>query len=391
MTSTRTKQRFIPLASANFFLSLNLGLIAYIGSSFIAYVGGTTYVGLVYACAAAFTLSAVFLLPRAIRHYGVHLTTGIASLVLFFALVGLAQINAHPVILSLFIISYALGVILKLLLDLYVEHISQDSYTGRIRGLYLTTGNSAWIMAPFVAGILVERSFAQVYAIAAVALIPTVFIILYRLPRFQEFTIHHSSLGDTFSKLWHARRGRQANVARALMLDFFLNLFYAVMVIYLPLLLHNDIGFSWGSIGLLFTIMLMPFVIVQYPLGRLADTQLGEKEIIIGALVIMSAACFAVSFAHTAPLLVWALILFMSRIGAASLEVMKESYLFKHINEHDALIVSISRNAMPFSYLIAPIGATIVLAFSSLFTLFAVLGGVLLLALIPATRLHDTR
>jgi len=391
MTSTRTHQRFIPLASANFFLSLNLGLIAYIGSSFIAQVLGVSYVGLVYACAAAFTLSAVFLLPRAIRRYGIHLTTGIISLSLFFTLAGIAQVTQHLAILLLFIASYVLSVILKLLLDLYVEHISEDSHTGRIRGLYLTTGNSAWIMAPFIAGVLVERSFAQVYAIAAVVLIPTVFIILYRLPRFQEFTIHHSYLGDTVSKLWHARRGRQVNIARALMLDFFLNLFYAVMVIYLPLLLHDDIGLSWSSIGLLFTIMLMPFVIVQYPLGRLADTRLGEKEIMIGALIIMSAACFAISFARTAPLLLWALILFMSRVGAASLEVMKESYLFKHIDEHDALIVSISRNAMPFSYLIAPIVATIVLAFSSLFTLFAVMGIVLLIALVPATRLRDTR
>jgi len=388
---TAQSQRFAPLATASFFLSLHLGLIAYVGSSFIAQIFSVSYVGIVYACAAACTLVTVFLLPRAIRRYGIHATTGALSILLFFVLVGLAEFSTRPLLLSLFIASYALGVIMKLLLDLYVEHISDDSHTGRIRGLYLTIGNAAWLCAPFIAGVLVERSFAQVYAIAAVVLVPALLIILYRLSRLHEFTIRDTSLGDTFATLWHARRGTHVHVTRALTLDFVLNLFYAVMVIYLPLLLHDEIGMTWTTIGLLFTIMLTPFVILQYPLGRLADTRLGEKEVMIGALVLMAATSFAVSFAREAPIFVWALILFVSRVGAASLEVMKESYLFKHIDEHDALIVSISRNAMPFSYLVAPLLATIVLSFGSISTLFAVLGIMLLCALIPATHLRDTR
>ena len=384
-------RRFLPLATTSFFLSLHLGLIAYVGSSFIARVVGVSFVGLVYACAAAFTLVAVFLLPRVIKKIGIHTATIFFSIALFFILFGLAQFAIRPLVLVLFILSYILGVVVKFLLDLYVEHVSDDAHTGRIRGLYLTIGNSAWLCAPFISGILVEQSFAQVYAVAALALVPALFAIIYHLPRLRDFTIRESSLGDTLTKIWCARRGSHLQVAYALMLDFFLNFFYAVMVIYLPLLLHDAIGMSWTTIGILFTIMLTPFVILQYPLGHLADTRLGEKEIIVGSLIIMALTSAAIAFMGGAPLFVWAFILFMSRVGAASLEVMKESFLFKHIDEHDALIVSISRNAMPFSYLIAPIIATIILSFGSISTLFFVLGIVLLFALIPATRLRDTR
>ena len=182
----------------------------------------SSYVGLVYATAAACTLMVVFLIPRAITRFGIHATTGILSLVLFFVLAGIAQFALRPLILSLFILSYVLEVVVKFLLDLYVEHISDDSHTGRIRGLYLTIGNSAWLCAPIIAGILVEQSFAQVYAVAALVLVPALFIILYRLPHLHRFTIRETSLGDTLSQLWRARRGTHANVARALALDFFL-------------------------------------------------------------------------------------------------------------------------------------------------------------------------
>ena len=215
-------QRFLPLATASFFLSLHMGLLAYIGSSFIAHLLGASYVGLVYATAAACTLMVVFLIPRTIARFGIHATTGILSLVLFFVLAGIAQFALRPLILSLFILSYVLEVVVKFLLDLYVEHISDDSHTGRIRGLYLTIGNSAWLCAPIIAGILVEQSFAQVYAVAALVLVPALFIILYRLPHLHRFTIRETSLGDTLSQLWRARRGTHANVARALALDFFL-------------------------------------------------------------------------------------------------------------------------------------------------------------------------
>lgn len=386
-----SKKGFALLSIASFFISLHLGLIAYIGSSFISESLGTTLVGIVYAIAAAVTLVVVFLLPRILETFGVYKSTSLLSLILFLSITGLVYARTFTPILIFFIATYVLGIVIKLLLDLYVEHASDDTHTGRIRGLYLTIGNSAWLLSPFLSGLLAERGFSQVYSISAVALVPALFIILYRLPHVSEFNIKHSSIVKTLIHLWKAERGTYKYVADALMLDFFLNLFYAVMLIYMPLLLHNTVGMAWTTIGLIFTVMLVPFVVIQYPLGWMADTSIGEKEVIIAALMIMALACLLVPFTVGALPLAWAFLLFMSRIGAASLEIMKESYLFKHIDEHDALIVSLSRNAMPASYLVAPVFATIILSFATLPTVFTILGVVLLCALVPTSKLRDTR
>ena len=59
------------------------------------------------------------------------------------------------------------------------------------------------------------------------------------------------------------------------------------MVIYTPIYLHEHIGLPWSDIGIIFTIMLLPFVLFEFPAGKLADGKWGEKEPpIIGIILI---------------------------------------------------------------------------------------------------------
>ena len=59
---------------------------------------------------------------------------------------------------------------------------------------------------------------------------------------------------------------------------------YAWMVIYTPLHML-DLGFTWEEIGQIFTIMLIPFVLVEYPAGWLADKYIGETEMMSADLI----------------------------------------------------------------------------------------------------------
>ena len=174
------------------------------------------------------------------------------------------------------------------------------------------------------------------------------------------------------------------------MLDLVLNIFYATTVIFIPLYLLA-LGFGWAQLGLIFTVMLTPFVLFQYGLGRLADRYTGEQEFMVAGILIMAASAFLMWWSVSQNLYVWMGILFLSRIGACFLEVMKESYLFKHLDSGDTAIIALSRNAMPLSYVLAPAAASVLLITLPLPALFLILGAVLLMGLPFALSLTDTR
>src|SRR5690606_23149335 len=116
------------------------------------------------------------------------------------------------------------------------------------------------------------------------------------------------------------------DILRIVRVDFVLRFFYAWMVIYTPLYLHNYIGLEWSSIGVIFTIMLIPFALFELPLGTLADRVYGEKEILIAGLAIMSISTISLFFITSSAFVVWSVALFLTRVGASAVEIMSETY-----------------------------------------------------------------
>jgi MFS family permease len=105
---------------------------------------------------------------------------------------------------------------------------------------------------------------------------------------------------------------RQAgDTARSIGVQFVLNFFFAWMVIYLPLLLAKEIGFSWDKIGFIFTIMLLPFLLFELPAGILGDRKLGEKELLVFGFVVMFISTLAIPLLSVPAFWSWALLLFV--------------------------------------------------------------------------------
>lgn len=183
----------------------------------------------------------------------------------------------------------------------------------------------------------------------------------------------------------------QKNIQRIFAAHFFMRFFFTWMVIYMPIYLHEHIGFSWSELGIMFTIMLLPFVLLEYPLGRIADTYLGEKEILATGFIIMALSTALVPFITSANIILWTLLLVSMRIGAASAEIMTESYFFKHVDGDDAHIISFFRALRPISYICGPIVATVALTFISIQNIFLLLGIILFLSLPFSLELDDTK
>ena len=177
----------------------------------------------------------------------------------------------------------------------------------------------------------------------------------------------------------------------SILAQFILQFFYAWVVIYLPLYMITEIGFDWQTLGFLFTIMLLPFMIFELPVGWIADHKYGEKEFMIFGFIAMSLAAALLTLTYEKTFIVWAVLLFFSRFGASFVEVTNESYFFKQVKSDDSDLISLFRMTRPFAYILAPLIATISLSFLSFGATFWVLGSITLLGSMCAYRITDTR
>ena len=149
------------------------------------------------------------------------------------------------------------------------------------------------------------------------------------------------------------------------------------MIIYSPIYLHEYLGFAWNKIGIIFTIMLLPFVFLDFPLGKLSD-KIGEKKMLFVGFMISAVFTLLIPLILEPTLWLWAMILFTTRIGAAIIEIMSESYFFKSVTERNDDEISFFRNTGPLSFLIAPLCATgLLFVLPSFKYLFFVLGAVM--------------
>ena len=375
--------------AAGFCLSLSTAIGAYIHSSFIAQFVGEQKVGLVYSVAAACSLIASWQGLRLLRRYG-----NVRSLIIlgcgnFLALAGAVIFNQSVTGVGFIATHMVLSFLVAINLDVYLEELSDDRTTGRIRGLFLTANNLAWLCSPLLASQLTAKlGFQAVFLMAALALVPFLYIASRHLRDVVQRETEHLSLINGLKRVFDASN---RDLRLILVIDFLLNFFYAVMIIYMPIYLHEHIGLAWTQIGLIFTIMLIPFVALDFLLGRLADLWLGEKELLTAGLIIASIASLFIPLFGATSLIPWALILLLSRIGAATIEAMKETYLFKHIDGRDANIVFISRNMYPAAYVLAPVIASSFLLFFDLRYIWFALGLVMLLGLPASLKLKDTK
>lgn len=372
--------------SASFIFSLSLALTAYVNSSFLSENLGSEVVGVVYASAALLTIIGLEVMPRFIKKIGNRNTilslivTNIAALA--FLRLGLGQYQ----VATAFIIFNTTNTLIWYCLDIFVEHFSSDKKVGSIRGTYLSLVNLAWLFAPILAGLIVSRlGFSSLYTIVMVFLVAVGIIIRFALKSYQDSKYRAlSTLGAIRTLI-----GRP-DLFRITIVNFTLQFFYAWMVVYSPLYLHEVHGIPFETIGVMFTIMLVAFVIFQYPVGRLIDIIHHERQFLQVGILIMAVATFFFGYLLTENnVLILALVLFVSRIGASIIEVVSEGYFFRSISDADAEIISLFRMSTPLAYLIAPLLATIILIFTTYNTLFMILGGLILLALFALDRLSN--
>lgn len=404
-TPLSAKTAFIALSVLAFFFSAQVSLTIYIDSSFLKdTIEHTTsmtalqlwqdpehLVGTVYTFASLITLLALLYAPRILRRVGNYQWTLTVLILHTLLLLGLALFDSAWLIIPLFIVEAAMISVLYFNIDVFLERYSKNSETGTIRGLFLMIGSIAWLLPPLLAGKLIDNSgFSIVYLCGAVLMLPTIFIMMRYFSDFQDLTYDDAPL-----LLTKDDSRKNPDISHILVTNFFIHFFYAWMIIYTPMYLHNHLGYSFEDIGLMLTLALSAFVIFPYPVGRIADKQLGEKELLVGGFLLMSVTSFLLPlFAESGGgFFALALVLFFGRTGASVVETMTETYFFKKIDGHNAGLMGYFRRSRPIAFIVAPVLASLLLEFGvvEIEGLFAILGALMIIAIYFPLQLTDTK
>ena len=372
---------------ASFLFSIPIALTSYINSSFLKTFINQNYLGALYAVASIITIWGFLKMPKILNRFGNQLTSFIFSISIFLSLILLAFGNNKFIVIGSFILYFISSNLIIASLDIFIEDFSKNKSIGKFRGIYLTIINSSWVVAQIISGSIINKSsFKGIYLISAgfMLLVSAIFIFFlndFIDPKYKRVSIRKTLKFFTLNK----------HISKIYLINFILKFFYVWMIIYSPIYLNEYLHFGWKEIGIIFTIMLLPFVILDFPLGKLSD-KIGEKKMLICGFLIGAFFTLLIPLITTPSLWIWAIILFGTRTGAAIIEIMSESYFFKNVHEENADAISFFRNNYPLAYILAPLLAIpILILIPSFQYIFYILGAILLLGFFITLRLKDVK
>lgn len=389
LCSTTMRPRVI-LCIANFFYSVLVALTIYILLPYLTLFVSATYAGLVVAVGGLVAVILFPFVPRLVARYGAQQLALVFALLEMIALFAVAAAPGAVASIFLIILMVALQPFISYQLDLLLESTDvAEGMMGRVRAMFLTAWNTGIFIAPLLISALLSNSeaYGRVFIAAGAALVP--FIVLFAardLPKASPSA--HVPMVDSLACIL-----KDSDLAAVTFGHLVLWLFYVWAPLYVPIYLHNVLGISWESLGWIFSVMLIPYVLIEYPAGLIADRYVGDKEMMLVGFLVAGASLASISLiTATTPLILILFILLMSRTGAALIEGMTEGHFFRRVAAGDVNSMSIFRGVWPLAYVIGPIIGSAVLFFGSYPMLFLLTGGFIAIAGATATlRIKDFR
>lgn len=382
-------KRVLWISLANAAASLHYFLLVYVLSSYLGQFLSAARVGLVFGASAALMMLGFLAAPVVLTHLSVRRVSLVLALADLATLLALAAGAPRELAIGLVILQGALAPLIAYTLDLFLENATtEEGITGHMRGLFLTSGNVALVASPVLIGLILAATddYPRIFAAAAASLAVFVVIITTR-KRFlaDERITHQAALAATLRCLLKDRGVRAVLIANTILQNFFL-----WAPVYIPLYLHETIGLSWQTLGPLFALMLLPFLLIELPMGFLEDRFRGARAAMAAGFAISGISLSAFAFVSRATdLATIAVILILTRVGAALVEITSETSFFRGVGGQDAESVSFFRMTRPLGMLMGPLIGSALLALVSLQELFIPLGVLMLLGIPFALRIND--
>jgi MFS family permease len=370
-----------------FLLTIALALTNYIDSSFLGIHIQIKDVGLIFSAGSFTAIIFLSFLPKLVKRIGVRGVFHLASLMYLVSVLGMLYTTISAVFIILFILYIASGYGLYFTIDMLIERVSNNKNEGTNRGIYLTIYNLAYLIGPLIAGsILKNSSFNLLYLTAGMFIIIMSLIFVRDLEKIEFPPTRNTSFKTLFQRLIKSK-----NLINVYIVSLMLSFFFSWMAIFIPIYLKVVMGFDWQQIGMIFAIMHIPYITLEFPFGRLADKYNCERKLMIIGLVIIAISTAMLWLLNTPNFWLWSLALTITRVGSSFVQVGSESYFFKKVDSQDTYMIAMFRYTSPIAYIIGPLVATGFLVFFAYNDLFPILGLIMLGVALFSFRLRKIK
>lgn len=366
----------------------NAGLTFFFSPYLLEHGMSEAQIGLVFAYANVCSILSLLLFPRLVSRFGAHALFVGVSMLLFLSMVSAAFLSSPLFVALALAHTVALAAFMWSVLDIGFEHtMKNENETGRTRALYFTLLNIVFVAMPSIAGALVfVGGYALFFFMLALAMALLSVYGYYTFPSVPhtERSTHIQEMLDVVIESPHIRRVFSAQLL--------LQAFYGFMVVYMPIMLISTYGFTLSEMGTIFSVAMIAFLLIQAPVGYISDMWIGEKEIMILGFVILVLSTLTLPLLAGASLFMWSIVMFMTRIGAACVEITTESYFFKHVRSADTGAIAAYRMLTPLARLATPLLGTFFLTVAPMTAMPTALAlCIAVIALIELPGLKDTR
>jgi MFS family permease len=366
-------------------------LVAYSNSTYMEQFATPAVIGALYTIGSSLAVFSFLFISRILRKIGnVRLTIYLAIAELTVLLV-LGLTNTPATAIVAFVAFMTLNPLIYLSIDIFSESLigGDEKSTGSKRGLTLTLMSLAAMAGPLTLGLIVgdnDNNLFKTYLVSAGIFSIFILIVLAKFKSFSDPQYHEIRVLRAIQSFWD-----QKDIRHVFLAHFTLQMFFAWMVIYFPLYLATEIGFTWDVIGSIIAVGLFAYVLTEYPVGIIADKWLGEKEMMACGFLILAISASWISFMADAPVIAWMILMFISRIGASLVEATTESYFFKHTKGTDANIMSFFRLTRPLAMVVGSLFGAIALLYLPFELIFIVLGFMMVPGIFFTIALKDTK
>ena len=376
----------------SFLFALHAYLVVFANSTYISQFMPVEAVGTLFIIGSSIAVLGFLFISRVLRRVGNVRLTVYLALVELISLVVLGLTDVGSIAITALVIFLIVNPLLFLNLDIFSETLIGDdeNTTGYRRGLALALMSTTGVLGPLALGVLVgtgdTEALQNVYLASAAIFAIFILIILRRFQSFEDPKYTELRVFDAIRSFWE-----NLNIRFSLLGQLTLQLCFSWMVIYVPMYLATVIGLAWSEIGIIIAVGILAYVLLEFPIGYIADNYIGEQEMMISGFILMALGVAAISWLDTTNIWAWMALMFGIRVGASLVEATTESYFFKHTKGNDTNYLSFFRLTRPLAIVFGALLGSASLLYLSFDMMFYVLAAILLIGIYFAAQLEDTR
>jgi len=152
--------------------------------------------------------------------------------------------------------------------DITFRDNTPDKDLNKQEGLYYTLMNLGWLVGPLIAGFfLVELGIASVFTVGSIFILVALGVFIFiNLKRVKKKIL----VPDTnfFKNIWEFFRNK--DLPLTFLMSVGLYAWWSIIYIYVPLFIVHK-GFSEAYIGIFFAVIVIPMLLLEYPIGKLSQ------------------------------------------------------------------------------------------------------------------------